>query len=104
MAGASYPSRTSLRLRVGRREGEDGDLWPAQKAEPEVHEPEPPVGVEDHAPHLVEPPGVPLRERRKDQAPEKRNPDLTTVRVARELQIEASGGGAHVGEVRLVGQ
>ena len=76
----------------------------AQKAETEVQEPEAPVGVQDHASHLVEPPRVPLREGRKDQAPQKGHPDLAAVGVARELQVEAPGGGAHVGEVRLVGQ
>src|SRR3712207_8066305 len=42
--------------------------------------------------------------RSKDQAPQKRDPDLAAVRVTGELQVEAPGGGAHVGEVRLVGQ
>jgi hypothetical protein len=98
------PLCASLSDRSGRTEGESGDLRPAQEAGAQVHEPESTVGVLEHAPHLVEPTGVALREGWKDQAPQERNPDLTAVRVARELQVEAPGGGAHVGEVRLVGQ
>jgi hypothetical protein len=88
---------------VRRAEGEDGDLGPAQEAEAGVDEAYPAVGVLDHAPHVVEPAGVPLRVGRQDQAPQKRDRYLAAVRVARELQVEAPRGGAHVGEVRLVG-
>src|SRR5215207_7251800 len=92
------------RLTSGRPEGEDGDLRPAEEAEAQVDEPETAVGVLDHAAHLVEPARVPLREGWQGQAHKVRNPHLSAVRMARELEVEASGGGAHVGEVRLVGE
>ena len=84
-------------------EGESGDLRPAQEAEAGVDEPDAAVGVLDHAPHVIKPPGISLREGRQDQTPQERDRHLAAVRVAGELQVEAPGRGAHVGEVRLVG-
>src|SRR3712207_9483799 len=79
-------------------------LGAAQEAEAGVDEADAAVGVLGHAPYLVEPAGVALREGREDEAPQEGNRHLPAVRVARELQVEAPCRGAHVGEVRLVGE
>src|SRR3712207_8552963 len=58
-------------------------LGAAQEAEAGVDEADAAVGVLGHAPYLVEPAGVALREGREDEAPQEGNRHLPAVRVDR---------------------
>jgi hypothetical protein len=82
---------------------EDGNFGATVDANKWAYHSNATVGVLDHAADLIMPTGIPTPKGRQQQRANQRRNYLSPVRMPRELECEASGGGAFVGEVWLVG-
>lgn len=79
------PLLPRVRRSFGCPEGEDGDLWPTEKADVWREHTEALVGVQEHTVQLVEPTGITPAVRGQVRRTDEGKPHLPAVRVAGEL-------------------
>ena len=82
---------------------EDGNFGATIDANERAYHANTTVRILDHATDLIMPTGIPAPKGRQQQRPNQWHNDLSTMCMPRELEREASGGSALVGEVWLVG-